>query len=356
MVRKKQGKKNKTKRVKISCWAHFKSVLYNAGVFGYSLLIRPPTIPYNGIDTITLYGLVPFIAWGVFPATILWGGLRILLFIYPAVKFLAGVVWETISQTVVSLVATFFRMDKSPQVLDRRIQLWLYIQSAFSSTKRKTPWGDIKTLFRRSSGQALLMWLFPLLILAFSVLGILIFVATFLTIQSPFLIPDMIVMGLKTFFVATVWSLEWLGLDKPFRYVPTLKREFSFVATSTKTYGVQAQVNRIVLSPVKTVVAMKFAEALNVIRSIRVRIPTMPRFRAYFRFGIPKVVIARYIFVIINISSWIGILGPVYTPGYPEDLVVFFAVINMVSSILISLTLMTSPKNGAGLVSSGLRN
>ena len=345
MARKPQGDRNRARkranRPKIS---RFESVWYNSSVWGFSLLTASPTVPYTGIDTFTLDGLVEFIALGVFPAIILLGGLRILLFIYPAVKFLVGVVWETISQTVLSPVATLFRMGKSPQVLDRRIQLWLFIQSAFSSTTRKTPWEDIKTFFRPSSGQA--RWGLFFLVLSF--------VAAVLTIQS-YLPPDTTIISLKVFFVTSVLSLEWLGVDKSFRYIPTLKREFSLVVASTRTDRTQARADRVVLSPMRTVFAMKFAEALNVIRSIRVQTPTMPRFRAYFRFGIPKVIIARYIFVIINISSWIGILGPVYTPSYPEDLVVFFAVVNMVSSILIALTLMIPPKNGAGLVSSDLR-
>ena len=331
MARKPQGDKNRARkranRTKVSYWSYFKSLWYNAGVRGYSLLTRPPTVPYNGVDTVTLSGLAPIIAWGVFPATIIFGILRILGFIYPAVKVLGGAIWEAISQNVVSLVATFFRMDKSPQVLDRRIQLWLFIQSAFSSTTMITLWEDIKTFFWPNSGQARWGWFF--LVLSF--------VAAVLTNQFAFLIPDTIVINMKVYFVTTVWSLELLGAGKSFRYGQTLKPEFSFTTTSTKTDRVQALVNRVVLSPVKTA-STKFVEASSVISFIRVRIPTKPRFRASFRFGVSKVVIARCTPILIYGASWIGILGPVYMLDFPEDLVVFFAVVNMVSSLIIALT------------------
>ena len=327
MARKKQGKKNKTNKPKIS---YFKSLWYNSGVWGYTLLVRPPMIPYNGVDTFTLEGLVSTMARGVFPATILLGGLRILIFMAPAVKVLAGAVWEAISQDIVSLAAMFSRTDKSPQVLDKRTQLWLFIQFTIMDLPE-----DFKTLFRPNPGQARWWWSF-LVLLVLSVFG---FVATALAIP-PFTIftPDTIVINLKVYFVTAIWSLELLGAGKSFRYGQTLKREFPFEAMSIKTDRVKALVNRVVLSPMRTVVAMKFAEALSVTRFIRVRIPKTPRFRASFRLSISKVVIARCTSIFIYIASWVGVSGPVLTPSYPEDLVVFFAVVNMVSSILIALT------------------
>ena len=112
-------------------------------------------------------------------------------------------------------------------------------------------------------------------------------------------------------------------------------------ALVTQYFSVERFTNtakRVVLSPVKTVVAMKFEEALSVIRFIRVQIPTTPRFRASFRLSVSKVVIARCTSILIYGASWVGVSGPVLTPSYPEDLVVFFAVVNMVSSLLIALT------------------
>ena len=263
MARKPQGDKNRARkranRTKISLWSHIKFDLYNHGVLGYSLLIAPPMVPYNGIDTLTLNGLVPFIALGVFPATIILGIPSILTFIAYAVKVLTGAAWEAISQDVVSLMATFSRMDKSPQVLDRRIQLWLFIQYTVIDLHE-----DLKTLFRPNPGQVR-WWLIFIVLLVLSVLS---FVATVLAIPLAILTPDTIVTNLKVLFVATVWSLELLGAGKSFRYGHTLKSEFSFAAASIKADRVKALVNRVVLSPMKTV-SMKRVEAVNMIAKLR---------------------------------------------------------------------------------------
>ena len=264
MARKPQGNKNRAikraNRPKFSRISYYKSVLYNSGVLGFSLHVASPAVPYTGVDEFTLDGLVEFIAWGVFPAIIILMGLRMLMFMYPAVKILVGAVWETISQNVVSLVATFFGMDKSPQVWERRIQLRLFIQFAFSSTTMLALWEDIKTFFWPNSGQARWGWFFLVLT----------FVAVVLTNQFAFLIPDTIVINMKVYFVTTVWSLELLGAGKSFRYGQTLKREPSFAATSIKTDmdRVKAFLNRVMLSPMKTV-SMKRVKAVNMIGFLR---------------------------------------------------------------------------------------
>ena len=258
MVRKKQGKKNKTKRPKFSS---LESVLYNAGVLGYSLLLTAPAVPYTGIDTITLEGLTTHIAEGWFPAIITLGILNILI---TAFRVFAGVVWEAISQGVVSLVGTLFRMDKSPQVLERRIQLWLFTQFAFSPTQRMALGEDIVTFSRLNSWQA--RW--GLFFLILSALGSVATAATVLNIAHSSLIPDTIVIDLKVYLVTAVLSLEMLRADKSFRYGPALKREFPFEAMSIKTDKVRALVDRVVLSPVK-IVAMKFTETLSLIAKLR---------------------------------------------------------------------------------------